>query len=138
MPRIQLDAKDAVLFGNVDPDRYLVEIVDVSDVKVGQQKGTRYVEVKAEIVEGAETGAKFAGQNLWRNCPVEGKGAGMFIDLWNKAHVDDESAQLEVGDEIDVDTDELIGRQVCFVTKDREYPPDSGEFRSEVDRVVSA
>lgn len=139
MPELNLDTSTAVLYGEVDPDRYLVQVNSFSEVRRSKNKQERYVVAECGIIEGIETGDKFAGQNLWRNLMLEGDGAGFFIEFWNKCFPNEEDKHLETGDpNISVDSDEMIGKQLYFVVEEKERKDQPGVFRNEVTRVLPA
>lgn len=135
-PDLKLDATTAVVFGEVDPDRYLVTVESFMDPKASKSSGDHFVTAQCLIVEGLNSGEKFKGQRLFQNLMIEGKGAGFFIDFWNKCFPKNKEKHLEAGEVIEVNTDEMIGQQLYIVCESQEFPPSSGEFRTQPTRVL--
>lgn len=129
MPELRLNLTEAVSLKPVEDGTYPGEIVGFGEVKQGGK--AKYIPAILQISEGEHEGRKF-----YQNLPVEGKGAGIMVDFINKAtgssfDVDDHEA-------LDVDTDDLIGCAVGMVIKQEEYPEGSGDFRSQIKRVLAA
>ena len=133
MPRLTIDVSEAQSFDPVEDDLYLCEITAISEVKQGQK--ARYLTAEMTIEHGMQTEEAFAGRKLFTNLPIEGAGAGIFTSFWERAT--GEELDLE-DDELDIDTDDLVGEKIAVQTKQEEYPPNSGEFRSQVKKVLSA
>ena len=129
MPRLTIDAKDAQSRKALPDDTYTCRVESISDVKKGAK--ARYVEAQYKVIEG-----EFEGRIIFQNLPVEGKGAGIFVDMWNVTT----DANLDVDDleSFDADTDDAVGCTLGVVTRQREYPEGSGEFKHEVHKLVQA
>lgn len=125
MPRLTLDLTEAQVFEPIPEGLYDATISDVSEPQRGPKSA--YVRVEFTISDGPHEGRK-----IWRNYPIEGRGAGFFIDLANKAV----GAELSPGDMVDFDTDDLVGAEVRILVSQTEFPEGSGEFRNEVARLV--
>lgn len=123
MPKLTVDATEATTFEAVEDDEYEVKVVSVSDVVQGPK--AQYVKVEFDITDGEN-----AGRKLWSNFPIDGAGAGMFVEFANKA-ID---AGLEVGEAFDFDTDDLVGAELRAVTEQEEY---QGEMRSQIKRLLA-
>ena len=68
--------------------------------------------------------------------PIEGKGAGIFVDFINK--ITGNNYDVDDHEALEVDTDDLIGSPCGMVLKQEEYPEGSGDFRSQVKRTLKA
>lgn len=128
-PKLNLDLTEAQVFEAVPDDTYACQVAEISDIQKGQKAS--YVTVTLEIMEG-----DYAGQKLFQNLMLDGKAAGMFVDFLNKAL--GENYDVKELEDLEVDTDDLIGAQVGVVTKQEEYPEGSGEMRSQVKRILAA
>lgn len=124
MPRIQVDATDAVVFKDVEAGTYECTVDEISDVIQGPK--AKYLKATLKICSG-----DYDGQLLWTNLPIDGKGAGIFIDFVNKVT----GSELEAGEIHDVDTDNLIGERVDAVVIVEEF---EGEDRAQVKRLLKA
>jgi hypothetical protein len=129
MPRLHIDASEAQSMKPIPEDTYPCTVLSVSEAKQGPN--ATYVEAVLVVSEG-----EYEGRKLYRNMPIEGKGAGIFIDFISK--VTGEDYDIDDLDELDIDTDDLEGQEVGAVVTQREYPEGSGEFRNEVSRIVAA
>lgn len=129
MPRVTLNLKEAQSRKPVPDATYPLTIKEFSKVQQGPK--ARYMTVVTEISEGEHAGRKF-----YDNLPIEGQGAGIFCDFLSKAL----NQEYDVDDleELDVDTDDLIGSPIGGVVKAEEYPEGSGEFQSKIKRWVKA
>ena len=130
MPRITIDTSDAVSIAPVPDDTYPCFVSEVKAAKKGPK--CNYIPIVLEIEDGHE----FAGRKFFNNLPIDGEGSGIFIAFINKAlglehDVDDM-------DDLDFDTDDLEGARIQVVSKQEEYPEDSGDFRSQVSRILAA
>ena len=67
---------------------------------------------------------------------IDGKAAGMFINFINAVTGSDHD--VDDLDDLDIDTDDLIGGICNIVNKQKEYPEGSGEFKDEVKKVMAA
>lgn len=129
MPRLKVDTREAMSLKPLPDDTYQCKVLEISDPKKGDK--SNYVEVIFEVVDGDHIGAK-----IFQNMPITGKGAGIFVDFVNK--VTGSEYDVDELDDIDVDTDDLIGQEIGVVTVQKEYPEGSGEFRHNVKRLVAA
>ena len=93
---------------------------------------SHYIPITLEI----EEGHPLAGKKFFNNLPIDGKGSGIFISFINKALGED--YDVDDMDDLDFDTDDLEGARVQVVSKQEEYPPDSGDFQSRVSRILRA
>lgn len=125
MPRVTLNLKDAQSRKPIPDDTYLLDIKAFSKLQSGPK--AHYLTVTTEIAEG-----EFAGRKFFDNLPVEGPGAAIFCDFLSKATGNEYN--VDELDELDLDTDEIIGLQIAAVVKAEEYPEGSGEFNSKVKR----
>lgn len=128
MPRLQVDTTQAQKREPLPDDTYTCTVQEVTGPHTGQK--SKYVTVVLKVSEG-----EFEGREIWHNLPIEGKGAGIFADFWQKV-TGDELPYGEAG--IDVDTDDLVGRTVGVVTVQEEYPEGSGTFNHKVKKLVQA
>jgi len=129
-PRITVDTSEAVSLTPVPDDTYPCFVSEIKEVAQGPN--AHYVPLVLEVEEGHE----FAGRMFFNNLPIDGKGAGIFISFVNKAlGLDFDVDDME---DLDFDTDELMGARVRVVSKQEEYPEDSGEFRSQVSKILAA
>lgn len=129
MPRVTLNLSEAQSRKPIPDAVYPLTIKEFSKVQQGPK--ARYITVTTEISEGEHVGRKF-----YDNLPVEGQGAGIFCDFLSK--VTGQEINVDDLEELDVDTDDLVGSPIGAVVKAREYPEGSGEFRSEVRNWVKA
>lgn len=129
MPAITLNLKEAMSLKPIPEDTYEAEVVAIDAVATGPK--AQYLPVQVAITDGEHEGRKF-----YINLPIEGKGAGIFVDFWNK--VLDTDYDVDELDELALDPDDLMGGSLRIITKTEEYPEDSGEFRSNVARTLSA
>lgn len=127
MPRLSVNLRDAVSREAVPDDTYECIVFDIT----GPHKGPKaaYVKVIFQISEG-----EYEGRKLYDNRPIEGEGAGMFADFYSK--VTGEDIDVDDLEELDVDTEDLLGEPVGVVTKQEEWPENSGEYQSRVSRLV--
>lgn len=127
-PRINIELSEATSFKPVPDDVYLCQVQQIGSVQHGPKAS--YVEVRLEIDEG-----ELAGRVLFTNLMVNGAAAGMFVDFVNTVTGSDHDVdELE---DLDIDTDDLIGAACGVVTKQEEYPEGSGDFRSQVKKVLT-
>ena len=129
MPELTLNLSEAESLKPIPDGTYPAIVKGFSDVQAGPK--AKYISAILEISEG-----DFEGRKFYNNLPIEGKGAGIFVDFINKVtgseyDVDDHEA-------LEVDTDDLIGAPCGIVLKQEEYPEGSGDFRSQVKRVLRA
>lgn len=129
MPRLQIDASEAQSMKPIPDDTYPCTVLSVSEPKSGPNAS--YVEAILVVSEG-----EFEGRKLYRNMPIEGKGAGIFVDFISK--VTGEDYDLDDLDSLEIDTEDLEGQPIGAVVGQREWPEGSGEFRNEVNKIVAA
>jgi len=130
MPRITINTSEAVSIAPVPDDTYPCFVEEVKAVQQGPNAS--YLPIVLEVEEGHE----FAGRKFFNNLPIDGKGSGIFITFINKALGTD--YDVDDMDDLDFDTDDLEGARVQVVSKQEEYPVDSGDFRSQVSRILAA
>jgi hypothetical protein len=129
MPELRLNLTEAESLKPVADGTYPGEIVGFGQVTQGPK--AKYIGAIIKISEGEHEGRKF-----YLNLPVEGKGAGIMVDFINKAT--GSTFDVDDHDALDVDTDDLIGCPVGMVIKQEEYPEGSGDFRSQIKRILAA
>jgi hypothetical protein len=127
MPRVDLDLTDVKEFAPIEDGPYPASVAEVSEVKTGPK--SKYLTVTFEITDG-----EFVGRKLFRNYPISGAGAGFFTGMIQKAT----GVELTPGEMASYDTDDLLGARCTIVVKNEEYPEGSGDFRPQVDKVLSA
>jgi hypothetical protein len=127
MPALKLNLTEAESLKPVEDGTYPGTVIEISGVKKGPKAS--YVSATIEVSEGLEKPRKF-----YTNLPIEGKGAGIFVDFINKAL--DEEFDVDDLDDLEVDVDDLIGAEVGVVLKQEEYPEGSGDFRSQIKRIL--
>ncbi len=121
MPQVNLSLKDAISLKPIDEDTYPATVMECGDVAEGPK--AHYVPVKLAISEGEHEGRTFIN-----NLPIEGAGAGIFVDFINKVMGTDHD--VDDMDELAFDTDDLIGGELMIIIKNEEYPKGSGDIRS--------
>lgn len=121
MPRFTLNTSEALKFSPLEDGEYPVEVVEFSEVRHGDK--SMYVTATLEVSEG-----EFAGKRLWMNLPLNGKGAGItrrFLDAVAPGAYPE-------GDEIEFDTDDLVGSQARVVVTKVESRIRPGEMTNEI------
>lgn len=126
MPRLKVDTSEAVRREALPDDTYPCTVMSISDPKQGAKAS--YVTIVFEVEDGHE----FGKRQIWHNVPIDGKGAGIFEDFYEKVTGED------FPEDGDVDTDDLIGAEILVVTKQEEYPEGSGEFQNRVSKLLRA
>lgn len=127
MPNIRINTSEAESLKPIPEDSYPMEVVEVGGVEEGPK--ANYIPVKLRITEG-----EHAGRTFYQNLPVDGKGAGIFIDFINKAlNLDHDVDDME---HLDFDTDSLLGAEVIGNTKNNEWPKGSGDLRSQIGSIA--
>lgn len=129
MPRLQVDLSEAQSREALPDDTYRCTVFEISDVKEGPKSA--YVSIVFAVAEG-----EFEGRKIYDNRPIEGAGAGLFAEFYSK--VTGEEVDVSDMEELDIDTDDLIGLEIAVVTKQEEYPAGSGEFTSKVKKLLRA
>lgn len=124
MPRLTVDLAEAQKREALPDGAYECTVYEVSEPRKGPKSS--FVEVQFEVAEG-----EFAGRRFFRNCPITGKGAGMFAEFYEK--VTGEELEFGEGRELDVDTDDLIGLPIVVVNKQQEY---EGEMQNNVAKLL--
>lgn len=124
MPKINLNLSEAESNKPIDPGVYEAVIDSISDVKSGAK--SQYIAFVFRIVEEGPA----EGRKVWFNAPIEGRGAGIFADLYSKVmRVDVDVDDLE---ELEIDTDDMIGEGCLITIGHEEY---QGETRHTVKKV---
>jgi len=129
MPSINLNLSEAESLKPIEEGPYPATVMEVGEVTEGPK--AHYVPVKVAVSEGENE-----GRNFYVNLPIEGKGAGIFIDFINKVL----GMDYDVDDMEDLafDTDELVGGELIINIKNEEYPKGSGDIRSGVKSTARA
>lgn len=131
LSKLRINLSEAQDFSPIPDDTYPARVAELRDVEQGPKAS--YIPIVFEITEG-----EFAGRKFFQNYMVDGKAAGMFIDLINKL-LDTDYTVEELRDEgLELDPEDLIGAECGIVTKQEEYPEGSGEMRSQIKTVVKA
>lgn len=131
MPELNINLSEAVEFAELEDGTYPCTVTAISEVKQGAKSS--YITAEMSVNEGEER----AGARCWQNLPVDGKGAGIFINFINAA-LGTEYAVSDLRDEgFSLDTDDLIGCEVNVVIKQHEYPEGSGEMKAQVHKVLA-
>lgn len=129
MPSINLNLTEAESLKPIEEGAYPATVLEVGEVTQGPK--AQYVSVKVAISDG-----EYEGRNFYNNLPIEGKGAGIFVDFINKVL----GMDYDVDDMEDLafDTDELIGGELIINIKNEEYPKGSGDIRSGIKSTARA
>lgn len=129
MPSINLNLTEAESLKPIEEGAYPATVLEVGEVTQGPK--AQYVSVKVAISDG-----EYEGRNFYNNLPIEGKGAGIFIDFINKVL----GMDYDVDDMEDLafDTDELVGGELIINIKNEEYPKGSGDIRSGIKSTARA
>lgn len=128
MPAITLNLSEAQSLKPIPEDTYPGTVKEVLAVTEGPK--ANYLPVVIEIAEG-----EYEGRTFYLNLPIEGKGAGIFVDFINKIMGTDHD--VDDLDDLDIDTDDFLGAEIGIVIKNEEYPEGSGEIRSGIKRTVT-
>lgn len=128
MPEFTVDLTEAVSFKPLPEGVYLCEVDEIGDAKRGPKSS--YFPVTLVVSEGEHSGGK-----LFTNVVFTGKAAGMAINFINA--ITGSSYDVDDLEELKLDTDDLVGGSCGAVTTQKEYPEGSGEFKSNVERVIS-
>ncbi len=127
MPTINLNLKEAESLKPIEEGAYPATVMEVGEVTEGPK--AHYIPVKVSITEGENEGRTF-----YQNLPIEGKGAGIFVDFINK--VLDLDYDVDDMEDLAFDTDELIGGELTINIKNEEYPKGSGDIRSGIKSIA--
>lgn len=127
MPKINLNLSEAESLKPIPEDAYPAEVVEVGSVTEGPK--AHYLPIKLSITSG-----DYEGRTFYQNLPIEGKGAGIFVDFINKCLGTD--FDVDDMDEMAFDTDDLMGAEVIINIKNDEYPKGSGDMRSGIKSVA--
>lgn len=123
--RVTIDTTEAQGFEATEPGPYPMTIVS-AEPKTSGNTGTPMLLVGFEFQD-PDT-AKRCGK-VFRNYMLAGKGAGFTRSFWKAVTGED----LPVGSTLDIDTDDILNRDVVVNIKNREY---QGQLQNEVDTVV--
>lgn len=127
MPRVTVDTSEALSFEPAEPGPYEMTIDKIEGPKKGEKSNYMAVEFKFQDPE-----AQKKHGSVYRNYPIDGKGAGFFRDFWKAATGQD----LPIGQKgLDIDTDDAMGRPVVVQLGNREY---EGRTLNEAERVSAA
>jgi len=129
MPIFSLDLSDAQSLKPIPDDTYPAEVAELNGPHQGDK--AKYATAIIVISDG-----DFEGRKFYHNMPIEGQGAGIFVDFVNKVTGSD--YDVDDMEELEVDPEDLIGAAVAIVTKTEEYPKDSGEMRSSIKKLLAA
>jgi hypothetical protein len=121
MPSINLNLTEAESLKPIEEGAYPATVLEVGEVTQGPK--AQYVSVKLSISDG-----EYEGRTFYNNLPIEGKGAGIFVDFINKCL--DLDYDVDDMEDLAFDTDELIGAELTINIKNEEYPKGSGDIRS--------
>lgn len=128
LPRVTIDTTEAQSFEAVEPGPYSMTI---DEVKSGiESKENKVPMIEAYFKFDDPEVAKKAGRVI-RNYMLAGKGAGFTREFLKAVTGED----YPIGQVLDFDTDDLVGRRVQAQISNREY---SGRLQNEVDRVVAS
>jgi hypothetical protein len=123
MPVVNLNLTEAESLKPIPEDAYPAAVMECGELAEGPK--AHYIPAKVQISEGEHEGRTF-----YVNLPIEGKGAGIFVDFINKClGMDYDVDDLE---DLAFDTDELVGAEIIINIKNEEYPKGSGDIRSGV------
>lgn len=126
MPRVTIDTTEAQSFEATEPGPYPMTI-DQVDTKASKEKGVPMIEVHFVFDDPAV--AKKCGHVI-RNYMLAGKGAGFTREFLKAVTGDD----YPIGEVLDFDTDDLLGKHVIVQVGNREY---EGRLQNEAERIVA-
>lgn len=129
MPTLNLNLSEAQSLKPIPEDTYKAVVHEFGNLTEGPK--ANYIPAIVKVAEGEHEGRTF-----YVNLPVDGAGAGIFVNFINKCMGTDHD--VDDLDDLAIDTDDLLGAEIGIIIKNEEYPEDSGEIRSNVSRVVSA
>lgn len=126
MPRVTIDTNDIKTFEPTVPGPYTMTFDSVEDeVQVSEEKGTRYLVSWLKFTDPAL--AEKCGRVKY-NLILTGAGAGFTRDAWKAAT----GEELPLKAQIDIDTDQLIGRTVVVLIGNETY---KGNLRNVAERI---
>lgn len=131
LPRVTIDTTEAQSFEAVEPGPYPMTIDRVDQKAAGdsaKNPGAPMIEVHFQF-ENPDI-AKKAGHVI-RNYMLAGKGAGFTREFLKAVTGED----FPIGEVLDFDTDDLLGKHVIVQIGNREY---EGRLQNEAERVVAA
>lgn len=135
MPRLTINTQEVKSFEPAEPGPYLMTVDEISDVWLSEEKKTPMVYVYFKFTDPAMDDR--CGR-VRRSYPVAGKGAGFFADFWKAATGEDLPIGAEGGD-IDVDTDEALGKTVQVeVGNEKSNKPGDDRVFNTAAKVVAA
>ena len=131
MPRMTINTSEAVSFEPAEPGPYSMTIDELEPIKSAKKN-----------TPGLNVYFKFVDTDLDQKCgrvrrfyPISGKGAGFFADLYKVATGSELPIGREGGD-LDIDTDDLMGKQVTVEVDNR--AGDDGRVYNDAKKVVAA
>lgn len=124
-PILSIDGSEAQSSKPIDPGAYEFEVESVSDAK----QGAKAFYVTTIFVCQDEP---FVGRKIYHNTPINGKGAGMFIEMVSK--LTGTEYDVDSVDDLEIDTDDLVGATCMITVRHREY---NGEMQHEVAKISS-
>jgi hypothetical protein len=127
MPRVTIDTTEAQSFEAVEPGPYPMTI---DSVTTKESKETKVPMIEVHFLFEDPATAKKAGHVI-RNYMLAGKGAGFTREFLKAVTGDD----YPIGEVLDFDTDDLMGKHVIVQIGNREY---EGRLQNEAERVVAA
>jgi hypothetical protein len=127
MPKVTIDLSEAQSRTPLDPGTYPAQVKAFE----GPTKGPKssYLTAIIEITEG-----QYENRQIYHNLPITGKGAGIFADFVSK--LTGQEIDVDELENLDIDTDDLVGLPFGIVTKQREYPEGSGEMQTEISKIL--
>lgn len=128
MPRITLDLSEARSFAPAEPGPYGMKIAEYTGPEPSKEKGTLGISVYFQF---SDPKMDQTCGTVMRWYAIQGKGAGFFRELWKAATGED----LPVGQQFDIDLDDMLNRDVIAHVSNREY---EGRLQNQIDRVVAA
>ena len=126
MPRTTIDTTEAQSFEPVEPGPYPMHVERV-DLTKSKDKGDPMMNVGFQFEDPAT--AKKAGM-VFRNFMLTGKGAGFTREFLKATTGED----FPIGQVLDFDTDDLLGKPVQVQIGNREY---EGRLQNEAERIVA-
>lgn len=124
--RMTVDTTQAKSFELVEPGPYEMTVKGIGEPKKGPNATTVEVEFAFQDPKLDQSSG-----TIRRQYPIDGKGAGFFRDFWKAATGED----IPIGQKLDVDTDDAIGKPVIVNVEHREY---EGKKYNEAKSVTSA